>query len=159
MGNPRRMKYLVLAYFFALSAALSAQDGEWVPFSSWDSLAQSVGKAGGLLDEGWKTPGGVGVYSPPWLGLMLQAAGVNSTTLKNLGFLGGNVPVFSAAFDPFLGPFLPVVAGKPRVNLGPRIAPGTKWSGKFYAEACYDPILVTSSRHSDYVQVSFGFRW
>ena len=89
---------------------------------------------------------------------MIQAVGINPVTLKNLGFPGGNVPVYSA-FDPFFGQFLRGVAGKRRVNLGARIAPGTKWYGRFYAEARYDPISVTSSRHADYVQASFGFRW
>jgi hypothetical protein len=152
------MKFLVLVYCFALAAALSAQEVQRFTFNLGDSFAQPVGNKGRHL-AGWNTQGGAGVDFPPWLGLILQAVGINPATLKNPGLRGGNVPVLSTAFDPFAGPFLPVVGGKPRVNLGGRIARGAKWYGRFYAELRYDSILVTSSHHADNLQVSFGFRW
>ncbi len=74
------------------------------------------------------------------------------------------------AFDPFFGGFFPVVVpttdilaeysvNKPGVNIGAGVALGTKWHGKFYAEARYHRIFMGNDRHTDYVPVSFGFRW
>jgi hypothetical protein len=72
-------------------------------------------------------------------------------------------------FDPFFGfysaavPARQVLASyavnKPGVNIGAGIALGTKWHGKFYAEARYNRIFMGSERHTDYIPVSFGFRW
>jgi len=39
------------------------------------------------------------------------------------------------------------------------IALGTKWHGKFFAEARYHRIIMGNYGHTDYVPVSFGFRW
>src|SRR5258708_9843817 len=157
--SPRGIEYLVLVCCFALATVLSAQEEQRSTFNFGGSLGQPVGNTSRHLGEGWNTQSGAGVDFPPWLGLILQAAGIDSATLKKLGFPGGKAPVFFSALDPFIGPFLPVVVGKPRMDLGPRIVPGTTCYGRFYAEACFDPILVTSSHHSDNLQVSFGFRW
>lgn len=48
---------------------------------------------------------------------------------------------------------------KPGVDVGAGIALGTKWHGKFYAEARYNRIFMGSNQHADYVPVTFGFRW
>lgn len=47
---------------------------------------------------------------------------------------------------------------KPGVNGGLGIGLGSKWGGKFYAEARYHRIFM-GNYHTDYVPVSFGFRW
>jgi hypothetical protein len=72
-------------------------------------------------------------------------------------------------FDPFFGffqaavPVNQVVASysvnKPGVDIGAGLAFGTKWHGKFFAEARYDRIFLGNDRHTDYVPVSVGFRW
>jgi len=70
-------------------------------------------------------------------------------------------------FDPFFG-FYPYAAPvdivvssysvvKPGVNAGMGIAFGSKWGGKFFAEARYNRIFL-GNRHTDYIPVTFGFR-
>lgn len=73
------------------------------------------------------------------------------------------------AFDPFFGFYtaaLPTTqilssytVNKPGVNGGLGIAFGTKWHGKFFAEARYHRIFMNSYAHTDYVPVTLGFRW
>jgi hypothetical protein len=48
---------------------------------------------------------------------------------------------------------------KPGVDLGIGLAFGSKWHGKFYAEAKYDKIFLGGYYHMDYVPVTFGYRW
>lgn len=75
---------------------------------------------------------------------------------------------FATGFDPFFG-FYPVAysanqvlasysVNKPGVDVGAGLALGTKWHGKFFAEARYHRIFMRNS-HTDYVPVTFGFRW
>lgn len=70
-------------------------------------------------------------------------------------------------FDPFFG-YYPVAisanqvlasssVNKPGIDVGAGLEFGTRWHGKFFAEARYNRILAT--RHIDYVPVTFGFRW
>ena len=83
-------------------------------------------------------------------------------------FTAPSVATFTA-FDPFFGfyraavPTTAVLASysvnKPGVNGGAGIAFGTKWHGKIFAEARYHRIFVNEFTHTDYVPVSFGFRW
>lgn len=47
---------------------------------------------------------------------------------------------------------------KPGLDAGMGIAFGTKWHGKFFAEAKYNRVFM-SYGHVDYVPVTFGFRW
>jgi|HubBroStandDraft_3_1064219.scaffolds.fasta_scaffold33652_1 hypothetical protein len=72
-------------------------------------------------------------------------------------------------FDPFFG-FFPVTVPatqilssysviKPGVDIGAGVALGTKWHGKFFAEARYNRIYMGADRHTDYIPVTFGFRW
>lgn len=73
------------------------------------------------------------------------------------------VPVF----DPFFGfysvgvPATQVLASyssnKLGIDGGIGIAFGSKWHGKFFAEARYNRILA--NYHTDYLPVTFGFRW
>ena len=72
-------------------------------------------------------------------------------------------------FDPFFGfytadvPVQQVVASytvnKPGVNIGMGVAFGGWRNAKFYAEARYHRIFVTSDRHTDYIPVTFGVRF
>jgi hypothetical protein len=48
---------------------------------------------------------------------------------------------------------------KPGVDVGMGIAVGSKWRGKFYAEAKYNRIFLSGPFHMDYVPVTFGYRW
>jgi hypothetical protein len=88
---------------------------------------------------------------------------------RNQDFTQPTVATF-AAFDPFFGGFFPVAVPtteilssysvtKPGVDIGAGIALGTKWHGKFFAEARYNRIFMGGSRHTDYIPVSFGFRF
>jgi len=73
------------------------------------------------------------------------------------------------AFDPFFGFYRAAVpttqvlssytVNKPGVNGGLGIAFGSKWHGKFFAEARYHRIFMNNYLHTDYVPVSFGFRF
>jgi len=71
-------------------------------------------------------------------------------------------------FDPFFG-FYPYAAPvdvvvssysvvKPGIDAGMGVAFGSKWGGKFFGEARYNRIFL-GNRHTDYVPVTFGFRW
>jgi len=72
-------------------------------------------------------------------------------------------------FDPFFGFFpatVPVTqvlasysVNKPGINGGAGLEFGSKWHGKFFAEARYHRIFMGNDRHTDYVPVSFGYRW
>jgi hypothetical protein len=74
----------------------------------------------------------------------------------------------ATGFDPFFG-FYPVAVpttlilasysvNKPGIDVGAGIAFGSKWHGKFFAEAKYDRIFM-GQYHTDYLPVTFGFRW
>lgn len=73
-------------------------------------------------------------------------------------------------FDPFFGGFYPVAVpttsilssysvNKPGVNAGAGVAIGTKWHGKLFAEARYVHIFMGNGSHTDYIPVTFGFRF
>jgi hypothetical protein len=47
---------------------------------------------------------------------------------------------------------------KPGIDAGAGIALGSKWHGKFFAEARYNRIFM-GNFHTDYVPVTFGYRW
>ncbi len=75
---------------------------------------------------------------------------------------------YATGFDPFFG-FYPYAyqanqvlasytVNKPGIDAGMGLAFGSKWHGKFFAEARYNRIFMRNS-HTDYVPVSFGFRW
>ncbi len=209
------MKHLALGSCVGLIlvGCLGAQEVPRFTFKVGGGFTQPVGNTERHLDKGWNVQGGAGVNFSPYVGVMLEgdynSFGVNSATLNNLGFPGGDLRIFSATvdpivhlnprghvdmyliggggiyhrnqeftqrssatvagFDPFFG-FFPVTVpttqvlssyslNKPGVNIGAGFALGTKWHGKFYAEARYHRIFITSNRHTDYVPVSFGFRW
>jgi hypothetical protein len=87
----------------------------------------------------------------------------------NQDFTAPSVATFTS-FNPFFGGFFPVAVptteilssytvNKPGVDVGAGIALGSKWHGKFFAEARYDRIFMGNHFHTDYVPVTFGFRW
>jgi Outer membrane protein beta-barrel domain len=209
------MKYLALMTSFGLLCigASGAQEKSRFSFDIGGGFTQPVGNTQRNLNEGWNVQGGAGYNFSPYVGAMIQvdfnSFGINSATLNNLGFPGGDVHVFSATldpivhlnpkghvdfyliggggiyhryheftqptvttltgFNPFFG-FYPVAVpttqvlasysvNKPGVNGGAGFAIGTKWHGKFFAEARYHRIFLSSYGHMDYVPVSFGFRW
>lgn len=70
--------------------------------------------------------------------------------------------------DPFLS-YAPVTGAvgavassysvnKPGIDAGMGVAFGSKWHGKFFAEARYNRIF-NNDTHTDYLPVTFGFRW
>jgi hypothetical protein len=196
-----------------LLVPLQAQENNRLILDFGAGFTEPVGATGRSLDPGWNIRGGVGVNFSPLVGAIVQldydSLGINSSTLSNIGFPGGDVHVFSATLDPivhltphkrydvyliggggmyrrtqeftqpgvatglgynpFFGfynfgiPTTDVLASytvvKPGVNGGMGIGLGSKWGGKFYAEARYHRIFMGNGYHTDYVPVSFGFRW
>jgi hypothetical protein len=77
--------------------------------------------------------------------------------------------VSTVGFDPFFGFFPTAVpanqilasssTNKPGIDAGAGIAFGSRWHGKFFAEARYNRIFMNNNQHIDYVPVTFGFRW
>jgi hypothetical protein len=73
-----------------------------------------------------------------------------------------SAPGSGNAFNPFFGGNQILASSsvnKPGVDGGAGIAFGSKWHGKFFAEARYNRIFMSNGFHTDYVPVSFGFRW
>ncbi|HEY7338564.1 MAG TPA: outer membrane beta-barrel protein [Bryobacteraceae bacterium] len=73
-------------------------------------------------------------------------------------------------FDPFFGLFYPVgiptnqvlasyTVNKIGINAGGGFEFGPRRRGKIFAEARWTRIFLTSNIHTDYVPVTFGFRW
>ncbi len=86
----------------------------------------------------------------------------------NQQFTAPTISTFTG-YDPFFG-FYPIAVpanevlssysvNKPGVNMGAGIELGSKWHGKFFAEARYNHIFMGNNQHADYVPVTFGFRW
>jgi len=48
---------------------------------------------------------------------------------------------------------------KPGVDIGMGIAFGSKWGGKFYAEARYNKIFLGGYYNMEFEPVTFGYRW
>jgi hypothetical protein len=75
-------------------------------------------------------------------------------------------PTTFTGFNPFFGYYAvggtQVLASssvnKPGVDIGTGFAFGSKWHGKFFAEAKYNRIIM-GRLHTDYLPVEFGFRW
>jgi hypothetical protein len=86
---------------------------------------------------------------------------------RNQDFTAPSVGVVSG-FNPFFG-FFPLAVpttqilasssvNKPGIDAGAGIEFGSKWHGKFFAEAKYNRIFM-GQFHTDYIPVTFGFRW
>lgn len=85
---------------------------------------------------------------------------------QNQSFTQPSVDVVTG-YNPWFG-FYPVTVpvnvvvssysvNKPGINAGAGIAFGSKWGGKFFAEARYNRIF-TGNFHTDYIPVTIGFR-
>jgi Outer membrane protein beta-barrel domain len=89
-----------------MMGTLSAQEVSRFAFDLGAGFTQPVGNTGRILDEGWNVQGGAGINFSSHLGAMLQLGynsfGINSTTLNNIGFPGGDIHVFSATVDPIV---------------------------------------------------------
>src|SRR5579863_6334527 len=102
------MKAIIITSCSALflAASLNAQETQRLALDIGGGFTQTVGSTGRNLDNGWNMGGGVGYNFSPFIGAMVQtnynAMGINSTTLNNLGFPGGDVHVFSATIDPIV---------------------------------------------------------
>jgi opacity protein-like surface antigen len=102
------MKTIITFLSFALFlvSTLSAQETQRLAFDIGGGFTQTVGNTGRNLDNGWNIGGGVGYNFSPYVGALVQtnfnSMGINSTTLNNLGFPGGDVHVFSATIDPIV---------------------------------------------------------
>ncbi len=76
----------------------------------------------------------------------------------------------TTGFDPFFG-FFPIAlqanqvlasysVNKPGIDAGLGVAFGSKWHGKFFAEARYNRIFMGDRfPDTEYLPVTFGFRW
>lgn len=69
-----------------------------------------------------------------------------------VGFFGQPFPFF---YNQVVSDYTLV---KPGWDAGLGIAFGTRWHGKFYAEARYNQ-MFTPGGNTDYIPVTFGFRW
>jgi hypothetical protein len=65
-----------------------------------------------------------------------------------LGVLPSTSPVMSSSYS----------VNKPGIDAGVGVAFGHRWNGKFFAEARYNRIFA-GDYHTDYLPVTFGFRW
>jgi hypothetical protein len=74
---------------------------------------------------------------------------------------------FETGFNPFFG-FFPVTVptevvvssysiNKPGIDAGAGVEFGSKWGGKFFAEARWNRIFI-GNQHTDFIPVTFGFR-
>ncbi len=100
------MKTLFITSFVLLAGSLAAQETQHFTANIGGGFTQTVGNTGRNLDNGWNIQGGVGYNFNPYVGAMIQtnfnSLGINSTTLNNIGFPGGDVHVFSATLDPIV---------------------------------------------------------
>jgi hypothetical protein len=99
------MRRLTLAFSLLFLANLAnAQEGPRFSFDVGVGFTTPVSNTGQYLDVGWHLGAGAGLKFSNYLGAMLDVnydhMGINSTTLSNVGFPGGNVSVFSATLDP-----------------------------------------------------------
>lgn len=95
---------LVLCSSFLSIGSLSAQEVPRFTFDIGGGFTQPVGNTGRHLDDGWNVQAGAGVNFNAHLAALLQfnynGMGINSTTLNNLGFPGGDLRIWSFTLDP-----------------------------------------------------------
>jgi opacity protein-like surface antigen len=93
-------------FVLLLAGSVSAQETQHLAFDIGGGFTQTIGNTGRNLDNGWNIGGGVGYNFSPYVGALVQtnynSMGINSTTLNNIGFPGGDVHVFSATVDPIV---------------------------------------------------------
>lgn len=126
---------------------------------------QSVGVPGGGLHVFAATLDPI-VHLTPKSHFDLYVTGGGGMYRRQQDFTQPSVAVVPG-FNPFFGftsvavPATQVISSysaiKPGIDAGVGIAFGSMWHGKFFAEARYNRIIDTY--HTDYVPVTFGFRW
>jgi hypothetical protein len=89
-----------------LAGSVLAQEASRFTFDIGGGFTAPVGGTGRYLDNGWNLGAGAGVNMGPYFGALIQtnynSLGINSGTLNNLGFPGGDVHVFSATLEPIV---------------------------------------------------------
>ncbi|MEP6962969.1 MAG: outer membrane beta-barrel protein, partial [Acidobacteriota bacterium] len=185
-------------------------------FNAGAGFTTPVKAAGDKLDRGWNVDLGAGVNLHPNFGMLAEFnynhMGINTATLKKVGFPDGNVSVWSATlnpvihlnprgpvdayliggaglyqwhnqftqpsvttftgFDPFLGVFYPVAVPVNQIltdysvnKFGFNGGFGLSFGGlgmkkaRFYSEARFHRMMLSSSRHMDMIPVTFGIRF
>ncbi len=68
-----------------------------------------------------------------------------------------NDPIFGTSYTSGVGSSSYSV-NKPGFDAGMGVAFGSKWHGKFFAEARYNRMFLDGG-HTDFLPVTFGFRW
>jgi hypothetical protein len=66
---------------------------------------------------------------------------------------------FSPASTAFGNPISDYSVNKPGVDIGVGMAFGSKWRGKFFGEAHYDRVFDNNHYHTNFLPVTFGYRW
>lgn len=209
-------KYLCFGLLVSLAGTVCAQEYPKFAFDAGAGFTTPVLATGSNIDTGWNVRAGVGYNFAPWVGVLTDFGydnmGINSSTLGNLAYNGGNLRVFSATLDPIIHftplhhvdmyvtggggyfreefdystgmtstgigvpgtygmptfGFYPNAYGatmmpngysinKPGLDGGVGVELGSKWGGKFFAEARFVRIF-SGSYHTDYIPVTFGFR-
>jgi len=98
------MKFVFSVVF--LAGSVLAQEASRFTFDISGGFTAPVGGTGRYLDNGWNLGAGAGVNMGPYFGALIQtnynSLGINSGTLNNLGFPGGDVHMFSATLEPIV---------------------------------------------------------
>ena len=195
-----------------LCFAAGAQENQKFTFDIQGGFTQSAGRSADRVDLGWNTGLGAGYNFNQHVGAVVRfdfmSNGINSMTLNNLGFPGGDIHVWDLSLDPIIhlprrGPVDMYVTGggglyhyrqeftaptiataigfdpffgfyqagipatqvlqayevyRPGFDVGAGFALGSKFHGKFFAEARWRRVLFENG-HYDMIPVSFGFRW
>ncbi len=91
----------LLGLLGAISAL--AQETPRFAFNVGGGFNQPLGSTGSRLDKGWNVAGGAGVNFNQYVGLTVDVGynrfGINSNTLRKVGFPGGDLNVFSATLN------------------------------------------------------------
>src|SRR6202521_5148961 len=99
-------QFTSICFGLLVIGSLNAQEVPRFSFSIGGGFTQPVGNTGRHLDEGWNIQGGAGYNFNQYVGAMVDGGfnsfGINSTTLNNLSFPGGDLHVFSATLDPIV---------------------------------------------------------
>ncbi len=97
---------MILAFgaFGTLSMNAIAQETSHFSYDIEGGFTTSAGRTGHSIDAGWNLGLGAGYNFNTHLGALLQfdynQNGINSTTLGNLGYPGGNIHVWDLSLDP-----------------------------------------------------------
>jgi opacity protein-like surface antigen len=89
-----------------LAGAVFAQETPKFTFNVGGGFTQPLGRTGDNLNTGWNIGAGAGYNFTSHIGALVQLSDnqsdINSTTLANIGFPGGNVNVWSLTLDPIV---------------------------------------------------------